>query len=167
MLLSASSVQAGSLKASGGVTVTSQDLPLAGVSLAGGYKTEGPNLWVTNVDNQEFTLFYHSLSGTGNTSLQGITGTSTVTFNAWEMGYFLTWNLGNYAVGPGLSYGVAETTDSNGVTNDSSAFMTATDVHYGAAHLRIEKTIFSINCDADLSSFGGLIGGSLLCGIDF
>ncbi|MDT8446555.1 MAG: hypothetical protein RRB13_06610 [bacterium] len=160
-----SAAQAGNLKLQGGATVTTQVLPLAGFSAALGYEADGFFGF-----GQEVTLFYHNLTGQGNLSEGAVSSDVQVDFNSWEIGYFMPYNLGRYTVGPGIGYGVASTTEklSNNTDGlDPSPFLTGNDIHYGVVSLRASMAWGSIVCDGIGGSFGGLIGGSLLCGVKF
>ncbi|MDX2469262.1 MAG: hypothetical protein QNL04_01660 [SAR324 cluster bacterium] len=156
--------QAGDLKLKAGVSQTLLVLPLSGTSIMGGYATDGLLFWDVSKNQQEVTLTKHSLSGSGETTYLGVTGNTSVTFDAWELGYFVTWKFGEYEIGPGISYGVAETTETENTTGDPSPFFTATDIHYGTGLIRISTSILGLNCDANFGTFGGLLGGSFLCG---
>ncbi|OGG93736.1 MAG: hypothetical protein A2527_11480 [Candidatus Lambdaproteobacteria bacterium RIFOXYD2_FULL_50_16] len=165
-LILAPNLQAGDFKAMGGLTFTTQSIPLMGYSAASGYKTDGLDLWIGQPFSQEVDLVYHNLSGKDTTSLSGNSGESQIGLTSWELNYFILTGLLGFEFGPGIGYGVSSTTESNNGT-DSSPFLTGTDIHYGVLLLRLGMSFSLFTCDANLSSFGGLIGGSLLCGIEF
>lgn len=155
-------LSAGELRGNFGASFTSAGVPLAGYSADLGYRSEGLDLWLVDFDGAETNLVYHSLS-----NLEASASNPALSFKAYEINYFLLKDLGGLMVGPGFGYGVAETsnTPAAGQTTSSSTFFTAKDIHYGVLAVKASKTWGNIGCDFLVSSFGGLIGGSLLCGL--
>jgi len=166
------SLFAGDFKVQAGAGITTQILPLAGFDLISGYKADESSLPFLPDHRSEFSFTYHNLSGNGQVSSTGNSGTTSVTFIGYELDYFMNFKFGNLSIGPGIGYGVAETTDSSTTTGgnnlgDPSPFFTANDIHYGTLMLRVSKQWSGVSCDGIGNSFGGLIGGSIVCGVEF
>ncbi|MDT8445306.1 MAG: hypothetical protein RRB13_00250 [bacterium] len=172
LLTWSSPVQAGDIKLQAGTGVTTQIMPLFGLDLIASYKTEGLDLGLIGFDNQETSFTYHNLSGSGNLSDRGLTAAVTVQLIAYEFSYFLEKDIGGFSFGPGIGYGFAEMTEDLQVSGgnqlgDPSPFYTAKDIHYGALLLRGSMSWDLVTCDGIVNSWGGLIGGSLVCGLQF
>lgn len=120
-------------------------------------------------------LIYHRLR---NTSIIAEESESvTIALDSFELNWFLLLPLKNqgdlnFFGGPGIGYGVAEVEENNNSDDDStdedaSRFFTAKDIHYGTLLLKFGINWGNKTCEGRISSFGGLIGGTVLCGILF
>ena len=163
---------AGTIKLMGGVGFTTQILPLAGFDAVISHEGEKSSFLFLPAYKSELSLVYHNFSGSGQVSQGGVSGTTSVTFVAYELNYFMNFDINGMSVGPGIGYGVASTTDGSAPSSgsplgDPSPFYTANDIHYGVLLLKASKRWSSIGCDMIANSFGGLIGGGLVCGIEF
>lgn len=163
---------AGDVKFQVGAGVTTQIVPLAGLDVILGYKADESSLPLLPDHRSEFAITYHNLTGNGQVSNEGTSGVTSVTFVAYEFDYFMNFGSGDFSVGPGVGYGIAETVDSSAASGgsqlgDPSPFLTANDIHYGTLLLRVSQKWSAVACDGIANSFGGLIGGSIVCGIQF
>jgi len=171
-LASSSLSFAGDIKLLAGAGITTQILPLAGASAALSSQSDDTSLFFLPAFKSETALTYYNLSGTGQLTRDGVTGTVGVTLVAYELDYFATVDIAGLRIGPGVGYGVATTTEGLSISGgnqlgDPSPFFSANDIHYGVLMLKVSKSWSFITCDGIGSSFGGLIGGSLLCGVLF
>jgi len=162
-------VFAGEFRANLGTSFTTTNTPLAGISAAGGYRAGKVDLWLIEFDAAETSLTYHSLKNSSSFGSKKSSTEPTLTFKGYEIGYSLLKEFGGFYIGPGIGYGIAETTNvpEAGQETSSSTFFTATDVHYGVLTGKVSKRWGAVGCDMVVSSFGGLIGGSLLCGLNY
>ena len=168
-LLAAPSVFAGEIKVQAGASVTSQVVPLVGGTTTLGYRFESKN-WPFGFDHKEIDLLYHNLTGSGVVTDGTNSATTGVSIQAYELNYFMTWDLGGTAIGPGIGYGVMsmqESVSSSNGTGDPSPFFTGVDIHYGVLLFKMAMAFDFFGCDLTASSFGGLIGGTAGCGIEF
>lgn len=161
----ASSLSAGEVRILGGSIVSTQSIPLYGVSAMISHQSGEGSDW-----RRETTLYYHQMQGSKNMSNSGDSGEVTVDFKAIEIDYFVLIPdfLGFTAFGPGIGYGIGESVETQSSTTDLSPFFTGKDIHYGSLLLKAQMDVFeTITCDAVLNSFGGLIAGEFLCGYKF
>lgn len=167
-----SQLLAGDVKLQAGVGLTTQIMPLAGLDVVTSYQTDGFDLWVLGFDKQEYSFTYHNLAGNGTLSSDGLSANVSVSLIAYEISYFALWEMGPFTLGPGIAYGIAEMTEDLSVAGgnelgDPSPFYTAKDIHYGSLMGKVSTNWDLITCDGIINSWGGLIGGSLVCGIQF
>jgi len=162
------SVQAGEMRGTAGIALTTQVIPLYGLGFMGTYQTDLPFELLPDY-RQEVSLAIYSLSGSGAISKGDFSDTVNVTWKSLEVDWFLLRpdTLGLDYFGPGIGYGIGEMTESDSTEVDLSPFYTAKDVHFGVLMVKGVKTFDKIVCEGLVSSFGGLIGGGVLCGVKF
>ncbi len=160
----AKNLRAGEAKVLGGVSLTSQGIPMLGLSVMGGYQAD--LFWGMQ---QETTIYLHTLTGSALKTKNGASGTVTVGMRSVEADWFAlftdVWGLDG--IGPGIGYGIAETTETQTGSLDLTPFFTAKDVHYGVLLFKLQEQFGPFACEATANSFGGLIGGGVLCGFMF
>ncbi|NQU65634.1 MAG: hypothetical protein HQ517_15310 [SAR324 cluster bacterium] len=153
----------------GGMGITTQAPTLFGYAVSLNLRGNSQkNSWFSDTQ-----LIYHRLQSLPGAEEEKVS--ATITFESVELNWFLLFpgTKGNgmrFFWGPGIGYGVAEIREdvnSNGrqVKEDPSTFFTANDIHYGTLLLKLGLSWNNKTCEGRLSSFGGLIGGTVLCGI--
>lgn len=172
LLLSGSMLQAEGFSAKGGAAFTTETLPLHGLAFSANYQTTPwPILGGLFTDTE---VVYHNLQGSGEfKDSEGRSANVTVHFKSYELDWYLL--LGKekgFFWGPGIGYGLAETQEDvnpneSAVVGDPTPFFNHSNIHYGTLILKIGHRWDQAICEGRLSSFGGLIGGSMLCGITF
>lgn len=157
----------GDFSARGGVTATFMGIPMIGVSGVASYQTELDPFDLGYIDYQEISFYGHILGGSGNSSNLGESGTVSVSWKSIQLGYFLLKEYGDWKIGPGIIYGIGEMTETSSGASSLSPYFTDDDIHEGSLLMKGITNFNGFNCEATLSSFGGLIGGGFLCGYEF
>lgn len=154
----------------GGAGFTTQVPNLSGLAFSANMRGDPKtNSWFS--DTQLINHWFMA-----NTDAKEGDASATITFRSWELNWFYllpikTQNSLDFFWGPGIGYGVAEVDEdisSRGdVKKDPSKFFSADDIHYGTLSLKFGFNWSNKTCEGRLSSFGGLIGTTVLCGIVF
>ncbi|MFH2129993.1 MAG: hypothetical protein ABIK68_06435 [bacterium] len=171
VLLLATPVVASDFAVQGGLGISTQVPMLFGYAVSFNLRGESQGQsWFTDTQ-----LVYHQLNSV--TDAESGNAKASISFRSLELNWFLLLNVANrsssfFFWGPGIGYGIAEIDENvsyegNGVEKDPSYFFTANDIHYGTLLLKLGYSWNNKTCEGRLSSFGGLIGGTLLCGIFF
>ncbi|MCP4298400.1 MAG: hypothetical protein GY786_22675 [Proteobacteria bacterium] len=165
-LLFSEKIKASEFKLMAGGTVTIAPTALMGVS-------GGMGLLTNKTGNffGEFDLIFHYLRNPGSSSEDDGDDVS-INFSGYELsGFLLFGEKDGFFGGPGLGYGTARVEEipgkKNHVNRDPSSFFSATDIHYGSGSLKLGYWQEGITYEIILSSFGGLMGGTFLCGFLF
>jgi hypothetical protein len=155
----------------GGAGFTTQSPALFGLAVSANLRGDSnPDSWFSDTQ-----LVYHWLR---TTSIAEDDDTSaTITFRSLELNWFYLLPIESQGArhffwGPGIGYGVAEvqediSSESSNSGKDPTRFFSADDIHYGTLLLKFGFNWSNKTCEGRLSSFGGLIGGTVICGIIF
>lgn len=155
----------------GGAGFTTQSPALIGLAVSANLRGDShPDSWFSDTQ-----LIYHWLRTITNAEEDGTS--ATITFRSLELNWFYllpieTQGPRHYFWGPGIGYGVAEVQEdisgeSSSSGKDPTRFFSADDIHYGTLLLKFGFNWSNKTCEGRLSSFGGLIGGTVICGIIF
>ena len=152
-----------------GTTLTLKNVPLIGISGSVAILSEPNDRTI-----YEYQLLSHVLRGIvfNAPGGDGFESGVLIEMETYEFGFYHLFLEDNYYWGPGVGYGIAQTREVNQAESrigqqDPSPFFSAKDIHYGVLLLKIGKTFGKYICELNVSSFGGLIGGSALCGITY
>jgi len=120
-------------------------------------------------------LVYHLMRSVSDSSEAN--ASASITLTSYELNWFFLLPVklqsgSRFFWGPGIGYGIAEVDEDvsyegRGAEADPSPFFSAYDIHYGTLALKFGFNWNNKTCEGRLSSFGGLIGGTVLCGILF
>ncbi|MDH5559613.1 MAG: hypothetical protein OEY59_02005 [Deltaproteobacteria bacterium] len=167
-LFGAVSTQAGEFSLMGGYGFTSLTVPTNGLSGVAGYRTDMQGGWFFT----DYQLVAYNLVGKA-TVAKDVKVDCLVKMKSYEMNYTVLFGKSDsLSFGPGIGYGVAIVTEDvnsvdGGRRGDSCPFFANSDLHFGNLYLKIAKRFDSYLCEGRLSSFGGLIGGGVVCGITY
>ena len=166
------SVTAADYLAQGGLGFTTQSPALFGFALSLNRRGDSKNgSWFSDTQ-----LLYHQLNSVSSGGGEDGGTTASVSLQSWELNWFFLLPISgkgslHYFGGAGIGYGIAKTKENvssqGAVKDDPTKFFSADDIHYGTLLLKIGMNWNNKSCEGRISSFGGLIGGTLLCGLSF
>ena len=122
--------------------------------------------------HSEFQYITQYLSGSGRINRRQSADVSVILKN-FELNWFVLYEtVDQWYIGPGVGYGflfVYEDVETDGGNRlgDPSPLFDSENIHIGSLMVKAARSWERVHCEGRLSSFGGLIGGGVLCGILF